>query len=429
MARLRRSRLRPGRSRRPRPPRTGATSQPVEENGDEEEIVVTGQRARGSVVGDIPPEKTLNARDVRATGATNITELLDALAPQIGSSRGRGGGRPVLLLNGQRISGFRELRDIPTEAIQRVEILPEEVALKYGYRADQKRREHRPSPALPLDRRAARRQHRDRGRLRRRQRRPHPADDPAQRPHDQFNLHAEGNGMLTEDERDIRISAPPPGATVDQALAARSLIGTRRDVRGSATFNRQMFGNVSATLNTELEHIEGRSLIGLGDTLLEPLARNTSSDSAHAGVTLNWDKAQWHWNVDRQRRPATATLTRTERDDAGFPHDRARETHTSGDLTGDRQRQRCSSFRPAMPATTLQLGGQPQHLDSNRRSASDVNSTSLGRTTGTRVDQPRPADLAPQPRFQRARQSHAQRQRRGRPAVGLRHADDDRRGR
>jgi hypothetical protein len=31
-----------------------------------------------------------------------------------------------------------EIRDIPTEAIQRVEILPEEVALKYGYSADQK---------------------------------------------------------------------------------------------------------------------------------------------------------------------------------------------------------------------------------------------------------------------------------------------------
>ena len=90
------------------------------------------------MVGDIPPRNVLDARDVRATGATSITELLDALAPQIGSSRGRGGEAPVLLLDGQRISGFRELRDIPTEAIQRVEILPEEVALKYGYRADQK---------------------------------------------------------------------------------------------------------------------------------------------------------------------------------------------------------------------------------------------------------------------------------------------------
>ena len=105
----------------------------VDEYGDEEEaIVVTGARPRGSVVGDIPPEDTLDSRDVRATGATNITELLDALAPQIGSTQGRGGGSPVLLLNGQRISGFRELRDIPTEAISRVDILPEEVALKYG---------------------------------------------------------------------------------------------------------------------------------------------------------------------------------------------------------------------------------------------------------------------------------------------------------
>ncbi|HEX7944182.1 MAG TPA: TonB-dependent receptor, partial [Phenylobacterium sp.] len=42
------------------------------------------------------------------------------------------------LLNGRRISGFNEIRDIPTEAILRVDILPEEVALKYGYPADQK---------------------------------------------------------------------------------------------------------------------------------------------------------------------------------------------------------------------------------------------------------------------------------------------------
>ena len=105
--------------------------------GDEEEIVVTGQAAR---FGDRrhPAREHADRRDIRATGATDITELLDALAPQIGSARGRGGERPVLLLNGQRISSFRELRDLPTEAIQRVEILPEEVALKYGYRADQR---------------------------------------------------------------------------------------------------------------------------------------------------------------------------------------------------------------------------------------------------------------------------------------------------
>src|SRR6476659_4762758 len=73
-----------------------AAAQPAPDATDDEsdtapeEIVVTGSRPRGSVVGDIPPENTLDSRDVRATGATNISELLDALAPQIGSAQGRG---------------------------------------------------------------------------------------------------------------------------------------------------------------------------------------------------------------------------------------------------------------------------------------------------------------------------------------------------
>ncbi len=117
---------------------TGAAQAVDGDYGDEEPIVIQGARARGSVVGDIPPQNILDSRDIRATGATSISDLLDALAPQIGSSQGRGGEQPVLLLNGQRISSFRELRDIPPEAIERLEILPEEVALKYGYRADQK---------------------------------------------------------------------------------------------------------------------------------------------------------------------------------------------------------------------------------------------------------------------------------------------------
>jgi hypothetical protein len=357
---------------------TGAAAQPVDE-GDEEEIVVIGQRARGSVIGDIPPEKTLSAGDVRATGATNITELLAALAPEIGSARGRGAGAPVLLLNGQRISSFRELRDIPTEAIQRVDILPEEVALKYGYRADQRvvnivLRQRFRSSIVRLGANAAteggyaggtvdltRLMIQRNGRT-------------------QLNLHAEGNGMLTEAERDIRISAPTNGATVGQALAARSLIGTRRNVRGSATFNRVVFGNVSGTLNTEVEHIEGRRLIGLGEALLEPLARNTSTDSAHVGATLNWDKADWRWNVvgnadwDRD-------LTRTERDDV-FPNDRARETRTGGDITATANG---TLFKlPAGNAgSTFRVGASTQHLDGNRRNADDSSSSSLGRTTGT----------------------------------------------
>jgi hypothetical protein len=121
------------RAARPAPP------PPAAEEDDSEEIVVTGQRRLpGSVIGDIPPEVTLNQGDIRAYGVSSVTDLLTELAPQTGSGQGRGGEPPVVLLNGHRISGLREIQDVPTEAIQRVEILPEEVALRYGYTADQK---------------------------------------------------------------------------------------------------------------------------------------------------------------------------------------------------------------------------------------------------------------------------------------------------
>ena len=101
-------------------------------------IVVTAQRLRGDVETDIPAEVELSEADISSYGVSSIADLLTALAPQTGSARGRGGGRPVVLLNGQRVSGFRELRDLPPEAIKRVQIFPEELALQYGYRPDQR---------------------------------------------------------------------------------------------------------------------------------------------------------------------------------------------------------------------------------------------------------------------------------------------------
>ena len=69
-----------------------ATAQPVDDLAEEEdvqEVVVQGQKPRGSVIGDIPAENVLNPRDIRATGATSISELLDSVASQTGSARGR----------------------------------------------------------------------------------------------------------------------------------------------------------------------------------------------------------------------------------------------------------------------------------------------------------------------------------------------------
>jgi hypothetical protein len=105
-----------------------ASTLPVDE-GDE--VVVTGQRERGAVIGDVKPEQQLNAGDIRALGVSSISEMISELSPQTN-------GSPVVLLNGKRISSFSEIQDLPTEAVARVDILPEQVALSYGYAPTQK---------------------------------------------------------------------------------------------------------------------------------------------------------------------------------------------------------------------------------------------------------------------------------------------------
>jgi outer membrane cobalamin receptor len=104
----------------------------------EDEIIVTGRAVPGAVIGDIPPENQLNRADIDAYGVSTVSELLDEISAQTQSGQGRGDDGPVVLVNGKRISGVNEVKDLPTESILRVDILPEEVALKYGYDAQRK---------------------------------------------------------------------------------------------------------------------------------------------------------------------------------------------------------------------------------------------------------------------------------------------------
>ncbi|KRC79576.1 hypothetical protein ASE13_10780 [Sphingomonas sp. Root241] len=118
-------------------PQTPQQAPPEEaEEAAGEDIVVTGQ-LRGAVPGDVKPEVTLNPADIRAYGASNVTELMNALSAQLGSGSGRGDEQPVILLSGRR-SSLAEIRNLPTEAIERMDILPEEAALQFGYGANQK---------------------------------------------------------------------------------------------------------------------------------------------------------------------------------------------------------------------------------------------------------------------------------------------------
>ncbi|HEY1143620.1 MAG TPA: TonB-dependent receptor [Sphingomicrobium sp.] len=350
---------------------------PSDEDIDSEEggeIVVTGVR-RGSVIGDIPPENILNGRDVRATGANDISELLDALAPQIGSARGRGGEQPVLLLDGRRVSGFRELRDIPTEAISRVEILPEEVALKYGYRADQRvvnivLRERFLSTIARVGASTTTeggwvsgngdvtQLHLNRaGRT-------------------TTSVHVEGNSALTENERDIRLDDP----SQPDDRSARTLQGSRRLVRGTETLNRTVLGDVNATVNAEAQYSEGRSLFGLSQFALNPLERDSNSLTGHLGFSLNGDKDKWHWSATGNGDVARNVTRSDRRDEAG--RDRSETTTVSADV--DLMANGPLFALPAGDATaTFSVGGSTVHQDGDARNAGVLRPTDLSRTLGS----------------------------------------------
>ena len=190
--------------------------------------------------------------------------------------------------------------------------------------------------------------------------------------------------MLTEAERNIMLD-PTRRRRHDASRSSPPArwSARKRDVRGSATFNRQILGDVSATLNTELEHTDGRSLIGLNPSLLDPLARNNSTATRRMlGGALNGDKSQWRWTVT-----GNADLDRTH-----HAH-RSRRSRCSRATARTRRRPRatsrqpptatCSSFRPAMRAPPLTLGGSTVHLDSSRDASwAPARPTRLSRTTG-----------------------------------------------
>jgi hypothetical protein len=396
---------------------SGDGTDDMADQAEEEEIVVVGQKPRGSVVGDIPPENTLTQRDIRATGATSISELLDSVASQTGSARGRSGGRPIVLLNGQRISGFRELRDLPPEAIQRMEILPEEVALKYGYAADQRvvnivlRRRFNSTTAEARGKFAT-----DGGYA------SGQADDTrliirnGQRT--SLNLHVEGNNPLYESERDLALQPVAPETDAVDPRPFRTLVGARQDVRLSGTMNRTILDDVSATVNGEVERETSKSRFGVPSGTLDdggteivrafpgaPLTREDKTESARLGGALNTQRGKWRLSSTANAEYSRSTgstdrgfdLTDAQaRLDAGdpafdplgdlgpldlFPRDRSRSVTTSLALDGT-----ATGPLIALPAgdanATFKVAVGRLELDSEATRRGLQSNSDLGRTSG-----------------------------------------------
>lgn len=283
---------------------------PPPEGEEAEEIIVAGQRQRGSVIGNIDPEIQLTPADIRSYGVNSVAELLTELAPQTGSVRGRGGGRPVVLLNGRRISGFTEIRDLPTEAIARVDILPEEVALKYGFPANQRvvnfvLRNRFRATTVEVEGGLATQGGGGRGEgdvdfltINRDKR-------------FELNIEYERQDPLRESERDIDRS--DLGGTVDQG-PFRTLVPARDTFAVNTVASSSIAEGVSLTLNPRVERVDSLALLGLGVSGIDPRRQARDTLTGHFGATLNGAISGWQWtftgNADRlETRVATDSAT------------------------------------------------------------------------------------------------------------------------
>jgi len=304
-----------------------AQQQPTPDQ-DEDEIVVKGKSPRGSVVGDIPPETVLKSRDVRATGATSFDELLEAIAPDIGVARGAGSPRPLVLLNGHRVSSYRELRDIPIEAISRVDILPEEVALKYGYPSGQKvvnvvLQNHFGENVAEIAGNTASHEGFTGGGgdltrilLNKDQR-------------TTINLHAGSDNILRGSQRNLLTQQYENTGTGATGLLLPPELG----LRATGTTTWALPGGVDATLNGEAQHNRGHALSGLSEQLPAELNRNSADDSLHLGGTLVGDAGAWHWNVTSNA-DADHNRTTTSRLGEFFAPGSAESTRLAANLDG-----------------------------------------------------------------------------------------------
>ncbi len=279
------------------------------EKRDPNQIVVTGGVYGGEVIAPQPPIATLDETQIASYGASSVSDLIDALSAQTGSGRGRG-GHPVILVNGMRISSFREMRNYPPEAIAKVEVFPEEVALRYGYPPDQRvvnliLKKNYSSKSAEIDYRQPQRGGTSRikgegsvlklsGRSR-------------------FNLalNADRTSPLTEATRRV-IQQPgslPTVAGDPDPATARTLVSRGSNTGANLTYTAPIGQGVTGgtlTMNAAASRAQSTSLQGLATvaliaaggasafrTLGAPLARIGRTDTLQAGAALNKPVGAW----------------------------------------------------------------------------------------------------------------------------------------
>lgn len=325
---------------------------PIETDGA---ILVQARKPRGLVRSSSAPLRSLNPDDVRAIGATNVGEVLDALDAELGNSSAGSDPSPTVLLNGRRVANFQEIATIPSEAIERLDIFPEEVALQYGYSVDQKvvnvvtfenfsakigsaRFSETTDPGYPYGT-AALTYFRIAGNTR-------------------ISLDGgiERSGALLESERDpIQLDAD------DRRGRFRTLLPATRQLRLGGTVSGEWLPDISTSLSARLADSDDEFLLGPG--VDGPVVRNIARTDIGVGGLASGTIARWSWTIDAGFDHAE---TRVRTDSDGLSNADRDVGYSSGTFRSDALVSGSPLSLPAGPlSTSLRIGYRHRDFDSS----------------------------------------------------------------
>lgn len=270
-----------------RPVLDTATIGTVRTTVNDTDIVVTAVRPRGSVLGNVPPTRTLDPLDIRAYGAQDINGLISGLGAEVTSVEAAAPKQPIVLLNGRRIANFEEIANFPTEAIERLEVFPEDLALQYGFAANRKvvnlvtfdpftSKNIRVSFGVPTA--GGRSNVGVNGRYL------HLAGTSRY----SLSLGFEKAGRVLESERDL----VQPAEALGQAQF-RTLLPNSRQWTVSGSFSDEIFTDTPLTLTGNATSARKDALLGLG--VSGPLRQKLVNRAASVGATLSGRLPGWFW--------------------------------------------------------------------------------------------------------------------------------------
>jgi hypothetical protein len=246
-------------------------------------IIVRGYPLPDPRFGGVLELDVLTQGDIAAYGADTIGDMVGELAGELALA-------PLVLVNGRKISSLSEVADLPAESIQRAEVLPAQVALRYGGSSGQKVINFVLHPRFrsAIANLA--------GTL--------PTEGGGRDGNGAFTLtriagedrlslsgRAFAADALLEIERDIRPIATPDAADPRDPGRFRTLRPEARRYSLSGAIARDLGGTtVSATAKVDRE--TSRSLLGPASAG-DPLEQKRRDVGGYAGLTVNSDLGRW----------------------------------------------------------------------------------------------------------------------------------------